>query len=135
MNLFAFAISGEHALIIVLGAVAVAALIGWLLRKDTAQEKRRKAYVQLATFLQQWGFNKLASIVTNIAVGDYSGVVQETMMLAEMMRDPKQAMVILSENFLYQLPKRLDDAGDRIKLLEIVDAWRAAHPEVPTVAK
>jgi hypothetical protein len=133
--LFSMLVTGQQILIIVLATIAVVATVGFFFRMDTRFEKKQRAYVELASTLEKFGFKHLAVICTNIAIKDVSGVIAETKKLADLMKDPKLAMEILSENFLYQLPLRLARPGDREAIFKAVDDYRVANPDKTSSVK
>ena len=55
----------------------------WLFKKDQELEDRRRAAAQLASSLQAYGLKKLPGILIDYSVGDYIGLAEDVVKLAE----------------------------------------------------
>ena len=120
--MFEFAV--KDIVIIVLAGISAAGIVGWLFRKDTAIEHRRRDMIDLAARLKELGLERLAGFATSYAIGDYSGLWVEGKILAKQLMDTDEAMELLAKSFFTQLPKRLAMDGDREKILRVVDDFR-----------
>jgi len=109
--------------IIGMAAMCAAALVAWLYRKDTAIEQRRKHAIELASLLKSYDLDRLGGIVTNYAVGDYSGLVHEIELLLKEISNPEQAFALLGKSFFKQLPHRLETAGEKEKIIAAVSPY------------
>ena len=119
-------LSVEQLVIIALAAVVAICVVSWLFRKDTAQEERRRGYIDLSKSLEKLGLIRLADIAEDAAIGDYSGLYKEGKALARELSNPETAMGLLAESFFKQLPSRLGRDGDREKILKVVGEFQAA---------
>lgn len=63
-------------------------LAGWLYKKDTEVEDRRRSAIKLAAAMRNKGLTRVADFYENYAVGDYSG----------MLKGLKDAAVLLSHD-------------------------------------
>lgn len=134
MLCFALSLASKDVVLIVLAAVAVVALVGWLFRKDTAIEMRRREAIQLTAELRALGLERLAGFAECYAVGDYSGLYGEAKQLARELSDHDKALSLLRSSFFKQLPERLKRDADREEILRIVAAFQAertAEPKQP----
>lgn len=129
--MFLFAVTSQHTLVIALVAMiavlVVGIVVGWAFRKDTELEKRQRALCKLATLLEKYGFEHLASIVTNLAIKDLSGVITETLVLLRQMENEEIAMQLLSKNFYYQLGVRVQRPEDWPKIQQVIQDRIAAE--------
>lgn len=112
---------------------AVGALgVGFLVRKDTGVEERRRRMIDLAGEMKKLGLEQLAEAFTSYAVGDYSGVVGDVKTLVKQMANPTQALALLADVFYKQLPQRLALDGDRDRILKSVGDYLVANPALRT---
>lgn len=112
-----------------IGAVALAALaLGFLLfRKDTEIEQRRKAAIEAAEVLTAQGLTLLPAILTDYAVGDYSGMINRIRSAARMLLNPKHAEAEFDQLFTNMLERRLKDPETRATLVEKVNKLAELH--------
>ena len=101
-----------NALLIGALIVAVAFFVTkWLFSKDTKIEDRRRAANKLSLKLHEYGLPKIAAIIEDYGVGDYSGVLHRIRGLADLLfagEDP--------------LLKELDAAFERILAAKLKSA-------------
>ena len=64
----------EIALYCVVAAGSGKFAVGWLLKKDTAQEERRRGAAQMAMKLREYGLEKTSEFLIDYSVGDYSSM-------------------------------------------------------------
>lgn len=80
-------------------AVALLVLIGgyagtqWLVKKDTKIEERRRAAANLAGVLRGLGLSKTPEFLIDYSVGDYSGMGEKLVRLAELFLSGEKAVV------------------------------------------
>lgn len=118
----AMVIQWEHvALIVLLGAVAVALAKLWY-RKDTEQEKRLKAYAEIAGWLDEVKLPNGAEIFRCLGAKDISGCIKAVQHLIMLLRDRTNRLRLLDENFAYQLTERLKDVAQRAEIVKQVQA-------------
>jgi len=127
--MFAFALSVSQVVIVILAGVATVLVAREFLRKDTAFEQKQRAMIKLSALLQKLGFKKLAEIAECVAIKDWSGVYAKAKVLVEQMEDPKQGALILEENFFEQLPVRLANVENRLRIYKVVDEYKKNNPE------
>ncbi|HUT91892.1 MAG TPA: hypothetical protein VMY37_20525 [Thermoguttaceae bacterium] len=130
MLLFGVTLTPTYLAMTAMGVVIAALGAGYLFRKDTAIEGRRREMIALCARLQGLGLERLAGFAECYAVGDYSGLYSEGKALVKQVMDADDAMGLLDKSFYIQLPKRLDREGDRPKILKVIEQYRAAHPEL-----
>jgi len=130
MPLFALVLTPSTMAIIGLATALTVFVVGWLFRKDTAIEGRRREMIALHSKLESLGLQRLAGFAECYAVGDYSGLYAEAKALVKQVMDADDAMGLLDKSFYLQLPKRLARDGDRERIIKAIDAYKAANPEV-----
>uniref|UniRef100_A0A6M3L549 Uncharacterized protein n=1 Tax=viral metagenome TaxID=1070528 RepID=A0A6M3L549_9ZZZZ len=130
MSLFALTVTPTAMTIIGLSAALAVFLVAWFFRKDTAIEGRRREMSELTYKLKELGLGRLSEITEAYSVGDYSGLLVKVRSLLREMMDAEDAMSLLSKSFFLQLPKRLENEGDRQKILKQIEQFKAARPEL-----
>lgn len=128
----AVSVSWKDVGLALLAATSAGLGVGWLVRKDTGVEERRRRMIELAGHMRKLGLEQLADAFEGYAVGDYSGVYADAKSLVKRMADPTQALELLGRVFYNQLPQRLAQDGDRDRILKEVGNFLLAHPDVRT---
>lgn len=118
----ALVMSPKDIAIIVLAVIAVAAIVGFLFRKDTEQEGRLKGYGELGHWFAEIKMPSVAEIFTCLSVKDFSGTAKAIGHLVKMLLSTKQRLVLLDENFYYQLAERCTNETDWPKIQKLVQA-------------
>lgn len=113
-------------IIIILSAIAVVAIIGWLFRKDDAIEERRQNMLKLYARLQELGLDEFATAAQAYVIGDYSNLYREAHTLLHTLIDPAKADAMLAKHFYSQLAHRCQIPMDLQRIREIVAAPAAA---------
>ncbi len=83
-------------------AVVVAVLVGrdvakWLFKKDTLVENRRRAAIHLSATLQAYGLKRLPDMLSDYAVGDYSGFAEKLHDFAKLVMTPGGEAAVVAE--------------------------------------
>jgi hypothetical protein len=93
-------LSLTHIVCIVLAAVAAYFGVKWCFRKDTEIEGRRRKAIELSAKLTSMGFNSMAELFMDYAVGDYSGMFSKMSSVVERLRgNDKDVLADLSDVF------------------------------------
>lgn len=138
INLFAlaFAVTSEQAVILVLVVVVAALLAGFLYRKDTEKENRRRAALDISSTLSAWGFKRFSTFFANYGIGDYSGMVAEIIALGKLASSQKDLVGELREVMLRMIEHDMKDGDQRKVLFEKVEKLFAANdPDYQMVKK
>ena len=113
-------LSTTNIAIIILAAIAIAAVIGFIFRKDDAIEERRRNMLHLCKLLRDLGLDDFATAAESYAVGDYSDVYRSLKSLLQTLQDPVKANAMLARNFYSQLSHRLTEKLEAQKIADIV---------------
>ena len=102
----------------------------WLVKKDTKIENRRRAAAELAGVLRGLGLEKTPAFLIDYSVGDYSGMGETILKLAELFLSGEKAVV---EEFDRVFEKCLSaklktDAGRVYVMSRVVDAEPDDNP-------
>ena len=132
--LFGFVVAPKDAAIVALIGLAAAFAVSWLLKKDTAIEHRRRDVIDVAGQLQQYGWDRTASLAKCYAVGDYSGLYAEMKALLRDFSHPETAADLVSQAVCKGLPEVLKHDGHREKVLKIVADFQQLNTPPPVNA-
>jgi len=126
-TLFALSIPPVGVALIVACCVAGVALGILFFKKDTEIENRRRAAAKVATILTGKGLLIIPSILSDYAVGDYSGMVAKMKNAADMLLNPAAAGAEFDGVFARMLEEKLKDPEQRAALVEKVNKLSAAY--------
>ena len=113
--------------LIVACCVAGVALGILFFKKDTEIENRRRAANEVASILQEKGLRIIPSILSDYAVGDYSGMVAKFKNAAKLLLNPQMANAEFDGVFTRMLEEKLKDPEQRAALVEKVTKLSAAY--------
>jgi hypothetical protein len=122
------ALATEHIVIIVLAAVVVAALIGFVFRQDIRLFNKRKHYNRVAAWCREHKLPHTAAIFESLGVGDTAEAVGRAETLAHLVEEPKTADTLLDANFEYQLETKVKDSAWRMKIQTALNATVVPNP-------
>ena len=123
----AFAVTGEQAVILVLVVALGALLAGFLYRKDTEKENRRRAALEISATLKGWGFERFSTFFANYGIGDYSGMVAEIVSLGKLASNEPELIKELRAVMLRMIEHEMKDPDQRNLLYEKVQKLFAAN--------
>lgn len=132
MSLFALSLTGTQVSLVVLAAIAAAALVAFLFRKDQDREKLRKKESKLSSVFDTAHLPHMASIFCDLSVGDYAGATGETIHLCRMVSADTEAasiakfLVLTTDNYWWQTDERIKDPVQWDKLLAVVEHQKKA---------
>jgi hypothetical protein len=116
--------------------VAVALLAGYnvgkfIFRKDTQSEERRKAFIQLAAILKEYGLKDIPDVLIDLAVKDYSGAYDKAKFYMKLMQQSPEAVVKqFDEIFKRVLDAKLKNPESRALLESLLaDAKKVEAPK------
>ena len=102
-------------------AVAMYAVVSMLFKKDTAIEERRRNAMQCCSMLREIGLDDYADVMENYVVGDYSGLAKDIRRMGKNALNPEKTKEALRRNFFAQLPNRLTDPEERVKIQKLIN--------------
>ena len=112
---------------VILAVVAgVGAGVIWY-RRDEAKEDRDRARIDLAALLREAKLPHMADIVIDVAVRDWDGLYRHIKALKERAAEPGQLVVMLNENFRWQLGERWKMPEWRTEISAFVADQQAAE--------
>jgi len=120
--------------IVIVALIAAVGFFGakWLFKKDTEIEDRRRGAVKLAGCLKAYGLVKIPDLLSDYAVGDYSGMAMKIKQLAEMFLSGEEAVITeldgVYERVLSQ--KLMTEAGRALVASKLADAKKVSDPSV-----
>lgn len=132
MSLLALTLQPMFVWILVLVVVAAVLLVMVVAGIKHRVDAKQKRIVKACAVLREYGWNKTADLMADIAVGDYSQAIGKAVDLAEEMGDPAQAALVIAEAVCKSLPKLLTVDGTKERILKIV---RPAMEEADRVAR
>jgi hypothetical protein len=115
------AIPTIYYVVIILAAISVVAVIGWLFRKDDAIEERRRNMMKLFGRLQELGLDEFAAAAQAYVIGDYSNLYREAHQLLHTLLDPAKADAMLAKHFYNQLEHRLLLPSDVVRIKAAIE--------------
>lgn len=90
-------------------------------RADTKIEDHRRIAINLASWTRANGLGLVTQLLTNYAVGDYSGILTSVRHISDVLGNPEEAQNTI-KNFLdVQLGKQLDTAEGRENLMQFIE--------------
>lgn len=110
-------------LILIIAAVSVGTyFLGKLgVKGDNRVEDRRRLAVRLAAWCSQNGLPGLGVLLSNYAVGDYSGVLHQFQALGDLLADADQSKAAVDAFLRVQLAKQLETAEGREALVAFIE--------------
>jgi len=115
---------------ILLAVLVVALVIRWTVdrwfARDDAKEVRLKGYQKIAQWCAEVKLPHCATLFECLAAYDITGVVKMLLHLVELLKDPRQRIDLLTDNFYYQLNQRVAMDADWPKILKAVQDRQAA---------
>jgi len=122
----------EVMLTCVLLAVASYVAVGWLFKKDTEIEDRRRGAARLAAVLSNLGLKKTPEFLIDYSVGDYSGMAAKITELAKLFLEGEDAVVkefsLVFDNVL--AAKLRTDSGRAFIAAKLTDSVKLSDPSV-----
>lgn len=115
--LLALALSPTEILLLVVSGVAAFAVAKLLFRADTRVEERRRHAIEAAQVLRARGLTILPQVLTDYAVGDYDGLVNDVKSFARMALNPQQIDAEFETLFKNMLAVKLSQP-DQMAILE-----------------
>lgn len=113
---------------LVVAVVVAALLLGILVfKKDTEIENRRRAANEVASILREKGLRIIPDILSDYAVGDYSGMVAKFKHAAKLLLNPEMAAAEFEGVFQRILEEKLKNPDQRAALIEKVTKMAAAY--------
>ena len=107
----------------IVGGAAAAFFGAKLLGKgDTRVEERRRTAVDLATWAKGNGLGVLNNLLTDYAVGDYSGMVSSVRQIAGIVRDPAESQAALDRFLQVQLSRQLETEAGKESLVSFIES-------------
>lgn len=107
--LFGLTLSTNSVVLVVAVGVAALCLGVALFRKDTEIENRRRSAIEAANVLRGHGLKEIPTLLTDYAVGDYSGLVTRAKDLSRRLADPVLAEAEFNTVFERLLDAKLKD--------------------------
>lgn len=107
--LLAMTVSWSAAGMGVLAAIATAATVAWLNKKDSGIEERRLQAIDFSSNLDALGLDILSGVIKKYAVGDYGGVFAAVRTLYQEVKTPELLLDRLRNSFRKQIVKRLEN--------------------------
>lgn len=104
----------------VLALAAAAGVTGWLTKKDSGIEERRRQAIDFASVLDSLGLDILSNLVKSYAVGDYGSVLAAVKTLYLELKTPEALLERLRTSFKKQLTARLANPDEAAHIVEAV---------------
>ena len=125
--LLAVTLSTQSVVLVVAVCVAALALGVLLFKKDTEIENRRRHAIEAGSILQSLGLVEIPKMLTDYAVGDYSGLVQRLRDSSTRLLNPANIETEFNEVFSRLLDARLKDPARRKAFLDEVQKKAAVY--------
>ena len=123
----AITLSNQGMGLVAASVVAAGALGFALFRKDTEIENRRRAAIEGAGVLKGLGLNEIPAMLTDYAVGDYSGLASRAADASKRLLNPANIQTEFTAIFNNLLEAKLKDPTTRKAFLEEVQKKAAVY--------
>ena len=106
--------------------LALVAVVCWALgkrwfRKDEAKEDRQRQRNAVVRILETAKLPLMADILECVVVEDWSGLLRECISLRKSVKDEAALLVLLENNFWYQVDARMKMPEQQAKIIALVD--------------
>lgn len=125
---FALILSAWQIIALVCVPIAGWTVVRWLWKLAERREDRKRKYIEISKLAEKMRLPRTAELFTDLAVRDWSGFVQHVRDLRRDLEQPGALMIMLKDNFQWQLAERMRDP---VKAAEI----QASLPVVKEPAK
>jgi hypothetical protein len=122
------------AVVVAVGAGKVG--VGWLLKRDTAKEERRRGAAKMAQRLAEFGLTTTADFLTDYSVGDYSSMAAKLKNVAStFLAGPGAVEAEFAQIFdrVFQV-KLQSESGRALIAAKLQDAIQGSDPTIVRTA-
>lgn len=112
-------------IVYMLAAVVAFFAVKELFRKDERIEDKRRHAIEIAQELSKEGLEHIPALLTDYAVGDYSGMFNRVRSWYDFLRDDDNRRAFFLKFLRRQLEQAMADESRRGEILKAVEQWQA----------